>query len=47
MDLARRDATGFGAFVETAKEELQRLKPFSFCTLYVAAEAATRKARLR
>jgi hypothetical protein len=47
MDLARRDATGFGAFVETAKEELQRLKPFSFCTLYVAAKSAIHRARLR
>ncbi len=46
-DLAWRDAAGFGACVETAKEELQRLKPFSFCTLYVAAKAATHKARLR
>jgi len=31
------------ALSSEAKEELQRLKPFLFCELYVAAEAATHK----
>ena len=33
----------YKAMAMTAKEELQRLKPLCFCSLYVVAEATTHK----